>query len=151
MPVGLRTVSTAAVVVLTQACCIGTLHASPMANPAAALTSDAVAASTLDFGARATLPTPLPGWSLSADLNAFDTTAVLNALPPAKATDQAMAEAKSAAPPEGADTLPEPASILVLAIGLAGLYSLRRPMRPEAASRFSTPAAPRTEHSRAAP
>ena len=107
-----------------------------------------MAGRTLDFGARATLPASIPGWSLRADLNAFNTTPILTISPPAKATEQATAEAKPPASPqapEGADTLPEPASILVLAIGLAGLYSLRRPIRPEAASRFSKPAESRSE------
>ncbi len=130
-------------VILGAACWSDDVLASPIAS-LPPLARDSAVGLRLDFDARTSPPDVIPGWSLRTDLDGFNTAPATLVAPPAKAPDPAegrpdkLANSGDTQAPQNPDSLPEPASILVFAIGLAGLYSLRRSKRPEAASRFAS-------------
>ena len=129
----MRIIVFAGAAVLLAPCWMAASHASPMASLPAPWPAYGAAGPPLGFDTKVLAPGALPVWSLQTDLDGFG--------PFARITGPIADGGKPAGhelPPQGADTLPEPASILVLAIGLAGLYSLRRPKSPGVTSRFSS-------------
>ena len=129
---GIRFIVAAWAAVVPAALWTAPLQASPMASLPAPWPAYGAAGLSPGFEAKTIAPGALPAWSLRTDLDGFGTVPALSV----QVADGG--KPGGAEPPQGADTLPEPASILVLAIGLAGLYSLRRPKPPGAISRFSS-------------